>query len=76
MRNDGFTNILDSIILAGHFTIPEVLIVMGSKGYRANCCRQLESDSFESIDSPNFPALVEFKVNIEIKWHLVLKRKE
>ncbi|CAK63016.1 unnamed protein product (macronuclear) [Paramecium tetraurelia] len=28
MRNDAFQNILDSLILAGHFLIPEVLIVM------------------------------------------------
>lgn len=76
MRNDAFTNILDSLILAGHFVIPEVLIVMDSKGFRANRCRQLESDSFNSIDSPNFPALVEFGINIEIKWQLVLRKGE
>lgn len=36
----------------------------------------MESDSFNSIDSPNFPALVEFGINIEIKWQLVLRRGE
>jgi len=68
MRNDAFQNILDSIILAGHFLIPEVLIVMDHKAYRANRCRQLNCDSLDCIESPNFPHLVEFGINIEINW--------
>ncbi|CAD8124608.1 unnamed protein product [Paramecium sonneborni] len=76
MRNDAFQNILDSLILAGNFLIPEVLIVMDHKGYRANRCRQLKCDSLDCIESPNFPNLVEFGINIEIKWQLVLRRGE
>ncbi|CAK81292.1 unnamed protein product (macronuclear) [Paramecium tetraurelia] len=76
MRNDAFQNILDSLILAGHFLIPEVVIVMDHKAYRANRCRQLKCDSLDCIESPNFPPLVEFGINIEIKWQLVLRRGE
>ncbi|CAD8197314.1 unnamed protein product [Paramecium pentaurelia] len=76
MRNDAFQNILDSLILAGHFLIPEVLIVMDHKAYRANRCRQLKCDSLDCVESPNFPNLVEFGINIDIKWHLVLRRGE
>ncbi|CAD8176865.1 unnamed protein product [Paramecium pentaurelia] len=76
MRNDAFQNILDSLILAGHFLIPEVLIVMDHKAYRANRCRQLKCDSLDCIESPNFPHLVEFGINIEINWQLVLRRGE
>lgn len=36
----------------------------------------MENDSFACIDSPNFPFLIEFGINIEIKWQLVLRRGE
>jgi lysophospholipase len=73
-RNDAFSNLFNSIILAGHFSIPEVLIVFGNKAFRGNRCRHISADSFDGIDSPNFPALVSFGIDINIKWDLVMRR--
>lgn len=75
MRNDAFSNFLNSLSLAGHFVIPEVMIVIGTYGLRANRCRQIECDGFADIESPNFPYLVHFGINIEVNWQLVLRRE-
>lgn len=74
MRNDAFKNLLDSLILASHFNIPEILIVFGHRAFRGNRCRLIECDSIDGIDSPNFPPLVTFGINIEINWPLVLRK--
>lgn len=74
MRNDAFQNLLNSLTLAGHFIIPEVLVVFGNKAYRGNRTRTLEADSFDGIESPNFPPLVVFGITVEINWGLVLRR--
>ncbi len=75
MRNDAYINFLNSITLAGHFIIPEVLIVFGNKGFRGNRCRHMECDGFDCIDSPNFPPLVLFGIEIDINWSLVLRKE-
>jgi lysophospholipase len=74
MRNDAFQNLLNSLTLAGHFMIPEVLVVFGHQAFRGNRTRTLESDSFDGIDSPNLPPLVKFGISIDIEWGSVMRR--
>jgi len=43
MRNDGFSNLLTSLTIAGHFTIPEVLLVFADKMFRGNRCTKKDT---------------------------------
>ncbi|EAR97237.1 L-asparaginase, type I protein (macronuclear) [Tetrahymena thermophila SB210] len=74
MRNDGFNNLLCSLTIAGHYTIPEVLVCFNDKLFRGNRCTKMDSSAMDSFDSPNFEPLATFKITIKIKWDKVLKR--
>lgn len=74
MRNDAYNNLLNSIIIAGHFNIPEVLILFRDKLFRGNRAKKADAQDLDGFDSPNFPPLGEFSsINLEIKWDLLLK---
>lgn len=49
MRNDAFQNIVNSFVIAGQYIIPEVLIIMNNKMYRANRCVYYDARSFEIV---------------------------
>ncbi|CAD8187753.1 unnamed protein product [Paramecium pentaurelia] len=72
-RNDGFTNFLNALTIAGHFTIPEVLICFQDKLLRGNRAQKVNSSSLDSFDSPKFTPLGYFGVNISIKWDIIMK---
>lgn len=74
MRNDAYNNLLSAIIIAGHFTIPEVLILFRDKLFRGNRARKRDAQDLDGFDSPNFVPLAEFSsINFDIKWDLLLK---
>lgn len=74
MRNDAYNNLLNSIIIAGHFNIPEVLILFRDKLFRGNRAKKIDAQDLEGFDSPNFPPIGEFSsINLEIKWDSLLK---
>lgn len=74
MRNDAYNNLLNSIIIAGHFNIPEVLILFRDKLFRGNRAKKADAQDLNGFDSPNFSPLGEFSsINLEIKWDLLLK---
>ena len=66
MRNDAFENLLNSLVFAGHFNIPEVVIVFRDKVLRGNRAKKLDCESLDCFESPNFPALATFGIDIEI----------
>lgn len=74
MRNDGFNNLLCALTVAGHYTIPEVLVCFNDKLLRGNRCTKMDSSAMNSFDSPNYEPLATFKISIKIKWDKVLKR--
>lgn len=74
MRNDGFNNLLCSLTIAGHYTIPEVLVCFNNKLLRGNRCTKMDSNGMDSFDSPNYEAIATFKITINIKWERVLRR--
>ena len=74
MRNDAYNNLLNSIIIAGHFNIPEVLILFRDKLFRGNRAKKADAQDLDGFDSPNFGPLGEFSsMNLEIKWDILLK---
>ena len=64
LRNDAHDNLLVSLILAGHFVIPEVSLYFNHVLYRGNRCVKLNALDFNAFDSPNLPPLVTVGVNI------------
>jgi len=73
MRNDAFDNILGAITIAGHFTIPEVMIFFKDKLYRGN--RSTKSDTFglDAFTSPNLAPLGTFGFYFKLDWSLIRK---
>jgi lysophospholipase len=53
-RNDAVNNLLSSLTVAGHYSIPEVLVVFDNKILRGNRTTKFSTSSFEAFRSPNF----------------------
>lgn len=73
-KNDALENLLDSLDIAGHFLIPEVLLCFSSTLFRGNRTTKISASAFEAFASPNLPPLAEITaMDIDVKWHLVAR---
>lgn len=70
LRNDAFSNVVTSLILAADYSLNEVCIYFNGRIMRGNRSRKLKSAGFDAFSSPNFPWLG--KVGIEITLHEAL----
>lgn len=68
LKNDAVDNLLGSLLVAGHFNIPEVLIFFSNKLLRGN--RSTKESTFEmsAFFSPNFPPIGIMGVDFDIHW--------
>lgn len=57
LQNDATDNLLGSLIIAGHFMIPEVCLFFNHKLFRGNRVTKVSASEFEAFASPNFPPL-------------------
>ncbi|KAL5008955.1 hypothetical protein ScPMuIL_014536 [Solemya velum] len=73
IRSDGRDNFLSSLIVAGHYYIPEVLICFDNKVFRGNRCMKNDSGSFAAFVSPNLPPLATLEININVDWAAVFR---
>lgn len=71
LRNDAVDNLLGSLLVAGHFNIPEVVIFFHNKLLRGNRTTKESTNEMEAFNSPNFPPLATMGVNFDIKWELI-----
>jgi L-asparaginase len=71
LRSDGQTNLLNALYIAANYPIPEVTLFFNNKLYRGNRARKVDADGFDAFDSPNFPALLEAGINIELNHDVV-----
>ncbi|MGJ8674618.1 MAG: asparaginase domain-containing protein [Pseudoalteromonas sp.] len=71
LRSDGQTNLLNALYIAANYPIPEVTLFFNNKLYRGNRVRKVDADGFDAFDSPNFPALLEAGINIEVNRDVV-----
>lgn len=71
LRNDGHDNLLDAMILAGHYTIPEVGLYFRSRLFRGNRARKVDAAGFDAFASANAPPLAEVGIRIDVRWDLV-----
>ncbi|GFR72428.1 glutamyl-tRNA(Gln) amidotransferase subunit D, partial [Elysia marginata] len=67
-RSDGRNNFLDSLIIAGTYSIPEVMVCFFEKVYRGNRCIKGDADGFSAFTSPNMPPLVQLQVKIKVDY--------
>ncbi|XP_054826190.1 60 kDa lysophospholipase isoform X2 [Eublepharis macularius] len=71
LRNDGRSNLLGSLLIAGQFVIPEVCLYFYNKLYRGNRVTKVDAESFNAFSSPNLPPLANAEVDITINWETV-----
>jgi L-asparaginase len=78
LRTDAKENLISSIQIAGlrHKNLPlinEVGLYFEHKLFRANRTTKVNAEHFEAFSSPNYPALIESGVNLNIN-HSAIKR--
>ncbi|XP_069494294.1 60 kDa lysophospholipase [Ambystoma mexicanum] len=71
IRNDALDNLLDALLFAGQFVIPEVCLCFHHKLYRGNRVTKMDAASFKAFTSPNLPPLANAEVDITINWETV-----
>jgi lysophospholipase len=74
-RNDANNNLVAALTIAGHYWIPEVLVLFNNYVYRGNRIIKDGASTLESIKSPNFGPLVKIGSYINIKWNTILYNK-
>ena len=72
VRSDARENLITAMMLAARFEVPEVCIYMNGRLLRGNRAQKVNAMGFDAFDSPNFPALGQVGVQIEVNWPLVL----
>jgi len=71
-RNDGVTNLLGALAIAGHFDVPEVLLFFGSRILRGCRASKVDCTSLENaFNAPNQVPLGTVGIGISIQWTLV-----
>ncbi|XP_061468804.1 60 kDa lysophospholipase-like [Rhineura floridana] len=71
LRNDGRSNLLGALLIAGQFVIPEVGLYFHHKLYRGNRVTKVDTGTFDGFSSPNVPPLANAEVDIKIDWGIV-----
>jgi lysophospholipase len=74
LQNDATDNLLGSLVIAGHFMIPEVCMFFNFKLYRGNRTTKVSADDFAAFASPNFPPLAVLQSQrTSVNWNIVEK---
>jgi len=74
LQNDATDNLLGSLIVAGHFMIPEVCLFFHHKLLRGNRATKVSASDFEAFSSPNFPPLATVSsLKTDVSWNLVYR---
>lgn len=72
LQNDATDNLLGSLVVAGHFMIPEVCLYFNYKLFRGNRAIKVSASDFNAFDSPNCPPLaVTTSMRTNVNWELV-----
>ncbi|XP_073994651.1 L-asparaginase 1-like isoform X2 [Rhodnius prolixus] len=71
--SDGRDNFISSLILAGHYTIPEVAVFFNHKLFRGNRVTKTSADNFNAFDSHNMIPLATVGVAIEVNENIILR---
>merc|ERR1719265_1422650 len=72
LRNVAVDNLLGSMLMAGHFEIPEVTLLFRGCLMRGNRTWKESSKRMESFVSPNLDLLAKVDFDIEVEWDNIL----
>lgn len=75
IRSDGLHNLLNALYLAVHYPIAEVGLFFNNRLYRGNRATKADADGFNAFESPNYPALVEAGIHIEVNQRALLPQQ-
>jgi L-asparaginase len=75
-HTDARENLINAMLIAGTYQIPEVCIFFNNILLRGNRARKTNAYGFDAFTSPNFPALGEVGINITLKKELFLPHKK
>ncbi|XP_064553048.1 L-asparaginase 1 [Drosophila montana] len=73
MRTDGRDNFIGSLLLAGNYNIPEVLLFFGGRVLRGCRSTMVNPESFHAFDSPNYAFLGTIGANIDINGRKIFR---
>ena len=74
LQNDATDNLLGSLIIAGHFMIPEVCLFFNYKLFRGNRTTKISASEFAAFCSPNFPPLATISsLKTHVSWDIVYR---
>ncbi|XP_064484093.1 L-asparaginase-like isoform X2 [Ornithodoros turicata] len=73
-RSDGRENLLNSLVVAGNYIIPEVTLLFNNKLYRGNRTSKVSASDLDAFASPNMQPLATIGVNIDVNWKLVFQQ--
>jgi len=76
IRSDGRTNLLNSLLIAADYRIPEVCVYFNDKLLRGCRTIKLDSESLDAFESPNYPPLGNVGIEIKINNELLLKPRK
>ncbi|KAF2125553.1 asparaginase-domain-containing protein [Dothidotthia symphoricarpi CBS 119687] len=72
LQTDAQDNLLNSLIIAGHFMIPEVCLFFNFKLFRGNRSTKVSAEDFDAFGSPNLPPLATISsTRTNVLWHRV-----
>lgn len=72
LQNDATDNLLGSLVVAGHFMIPEVCLYFNNKLFRGNRSTKVAASDFAAFDAPNCPPLaVTTSMRTNVNWDMV-----
>ncbi|KAK5162683.1 hypothetical protein LTR04_003108, partial [Oleoguttula sp. CCFEE 6159] len=74
LQNDATDNLLGSLVIAGHFMIPEVCLFFNYKLFRGNRATKISASDFAAFSSPNFPPLATItSLRTNVQWNIVYR---
>ena len=74
LQNDATDNLLGSLIIAGHFMIPEVCLFFNYQLFRGNRTTKVSASDFAAFASPNFPPLATISsLKTHVSWELIYR---
>ncbi|KAJ5620792.1 hypothetical protein N7510_004776 [Penicillium lagena] len=72
LQNDATDNLLGSLVVAGHFMIPEVCLYFNNKLFRGNRSTKVAASDYAAFDAPNCPPLaVTTSMRTNVNWDMV-----
>jgi len=71
LKTDAVDNLLDALMLAGLFEIPEVGLHFHHRLIRGNRARKVDAVGLDAFRSTNHPPLAEVGIEIDIRWEHV-----